>query len=179
MDVGTEKLVHTIEYEGINFEVVERPDVLWAGCVEYANNNTDEPDIFATLNRFRGLVEHTPVNDKINPDWWASISINYSTSDKTCGIMFANETYSSEQDEQYDLFTQPGGLWLRVRNDKNAAVALLGKENAEAWEYFAGEDAPLQKAARENGYLPSPDVHVQIEYYGHDTIYAYMPIIKL
>lgn len=98
--------------------------------------------------------------------------------------MFANETYSREQDKRFDLFTQPGGLWLRVRNGKNTAMALLGREKAEPYEYFAGENAPLQSAARENGYLQNPDVHVQIEYHCHSEYntpphanFAYIPVI--
>ena len=71
----------------------------------------------------------------MNPDWSAALSINYCV-DKPCGIMFAQETYSDKQDERYDLFTQPGGLWLRIRNDRNAA-ALLGKESAEVHENIA------------------------------------------
>ena len=34
-----EKHVQTITYQSIDFEVVERPDVLWVGCVDYAENN--------------------------------------------------------------------------------------------------------------------------------------------
>jgi len=182
---SVEKLVQTITYKGVEFEIVERPDVLWAGSVDYATNNTDESDIDATLKRFQSLVEPSPIIEKINPDWSASISINYTCNDKPCGIMFANETYSDKQDERYDLFTQPGGLWLRIRNDKNASVLLLGKDDSAPYEYFAGAQV-LQNAAKENGYMQNPDIHIQIEYHCHaeygtppHTNYAYIPIIKI
>ena len=186
---SVEKLVQTITYKNVEFEVVKRPDVLWVGCVDYATNNKDESDIGVTLKRYQELVKTSPINEKINSDWGAALSINYSCDDKPNGIMFANETYSNKQDEQYDLFTQPGGLWLRIRNDNNASVQLLGKDASEPWEYFAGEQAPLQSAAKENGYMPNPDVHIQIEYHCHTVIsveydtpphtnYAYIPIIK-
>jgi len=123
-----EKLVQTITYKRVELEVVERPDVLWVGCVDFADNNENESDIPATLERFKGLVNNGAViKDKINPDWGAALSINYCYDDKPCGVMFANEAYSAEQDERFDLFTQPGGLWLRVGNDGNAAMLLLGK----------------------------------------------------
>lgn len=182
--MSIEKLIETITYKCVEFEVVERSDVLWVGCVDYADNNTDESDISATLKRFQGLVENPGIKDKINPDWSAALSINYTCGDKPCGIMFANETYSENQDERFDLFTQPGGLWLRIRNDKNAATLLLGKENAEPYEYFAGSQI-LQNAAKENGYMQNPDVHIQVEYHCHaeyntppHTNYAYIPIIQ-
>jgi hypothetical protein len=179
-----EKLVQTITYKGVELEVVERPDVIWVGCVDYANNNNGESDIGATLKRYREELIDITKQDLINPDWSAALSINYNCSSKPCGIMFAQETYSEKQNERYDLFTQPGGLWLRIRNDKIAA-ALLGKENAEPYEYFA-EAQVLQNVARENGYMQNPDIPVQVEYHCHfeystppHTNYAYIPIRRL
>lgn len=177
-----EKLVETFLYNGVEFEVVERPEVLWVGCVDYASNNTDESDIGATLERYQKFVE-IPKKELINPDWSAALSINYGV-DKPCGIMFAQETYSDKQDERYDLFTQPGGLWLRIRNDRNAA-ALLGKESAEVDEYFSDERKILRTAAESNHYQQNFGVCVEVEYHCHaeystppHTAYAYIPIIK-
>ena len=190
-----EKLVQIITYKGVEFEVVERPDVLWVGSVGYANNNTDEPDNGPTLKRFQGLInEGVVICDKINPDWSAALSINYTCKDKPCGIMFGNESYSEKQDERFDLFTQPGGLWLRVRNDEDAAARFFDYDKSKPfnpWEYgpyryFAGENAPMQSAAKEKGYIENPDVHIQIEYHCHaeygtppHTNYAYIPIIRI
>lgn len=179
-----EKLIQIITYKGVEFEIVERPDVMWVGCIDYAKNNTDESDVAATLKRFQEMKDIAK-KELVNPDWSAALSINYTCGSKPCGLMFANETYSDEQDSRFDLFIQPGGLWLRVYNDQNAAELLLDKEKAEPYEYFAGSQAPLQSAARENGYLPNPEVHVQVEYSCHaeystppHTNYAYIPIIR-
>ena len=176
-----EKFIQTLSYKGAEFELVRRTDVIWVGCVDYAKNNTDESDIGATLKRFQGLVEPTPIREKINPDWSASLSINYTRNDKPCGIMFANESYSDNQDERYDILTQPGGLWLRVKGDAENAKALLGKENADLYEFFEA----LRYAAKENGYIQNPDVHVEVEYHCHaeyktppHTCYAYIPVIE-
>ena len=179
-----EKLICIITYKGVELEVVERPDVIWVGCVDYAENNNDEPDISATLKRYREELIDIPKKELINPDWSASLSINYNRKDKPCGIMFAQETYTANQDSRYDLFTQPGGLWLRIRNDKSAA-ALLGKEKAAPYEYFADAQI-MQNAANENGYVQNPDVHVQVEYHCHaeystppHTNFAYIPIVNM
>ena len=188
-----EKLVQSITYKGVEFEVVERPDVLWVGSVGYAENNTGEPDNKPTLKRFQELCRVSDIKDCINPDWSAALSINYDCRDKPCGIMFGNEVYSDKQDERFDLFTQPGGLWLRVRNDEAGAARFFGYERSKPfnpreygpYRYFAGADAPLQSAARENGYIQNPDVHIQVEYHCHaeygappHTSYAYIPVIK-
>lgn len=168
----------------MELEAVERPNVIWVGCVDYADNNTGESDIGATLNRYRKELIDVAKRELINPDWSAALSINYKHSDMPCGLMFAQETYTDKQDERYDLFIQPGGLWLRIRNNKDSA-ALLGKEKAETYEYFA-EAQILQNAAMENGYTQNPEIHVEVEYHCHaeyntpsHTNYAYIPIISL
>lgn len=173
-----EKLVKTITYKGVEFEVVERTDVLWVGCVDYASNNTDESDIGATNKRYREELINVTKQDLINPDYSAALSINYGCNDKPCGIMFAQETYSDKQDERYDLFTQPGGLWIRTKESEATDTALLGRKNHGLWEYFGA----LGDAARENGYKENSEIQVAIEYYCHSGPgyhYAYLPIIKL
>ena len=181
-----EKHIQTITYKNIGFEIVERPDVFWVGCVNYAQNNSDESDIGSTLKRYREELIDVPKLNLIIPDWSASISINYTNENKPCGIMFAQETYSDKQDGRYDLLAQPGGLWLRLRNDEKTAETLLNKEKAEPWEFFAGEQAPLQSAAKENGYKQNPDIHIQIEYHCHaeyntppHTNFACIPIYRI
>ena len=176
-----EEPVETLYYSGVGFELVRRADVIWTGCVDYAANNTDESDIGATLERFQRLVECVPMREKINPDWSAAISINYNCPDRPNGLMFANETFTTDQDERYETFTQPGGLWLRVRGDGVNAAALLGRERAELYEFFA----PLQDAAKANGYIQSPDIHAEIEYHCHaeysnppHTCYAYIAVVR-
>ena len=96
--------------------------------------------------------------------------------------MFGQETFSEKQDKRYDIVTQPGGLWLRLRNDKNASVLLLGKDSSAPYEYYA-EAQVMQNAAKENGYMLNPDVQIRVEYHCHaeyntppHTNYAYIPI---
>jgi len=188
MEHPVEKPVKSIIYRKVELEIVERPDVLWMGCVDYAANNTDESDICATLERFQGLVkeieEGTPEDPRelMCPDWSAALSINYTCDDMPCGIMFGNEVYSDRQNGGFDLFTQPGGLWLRVRDGRRATHKLLGKKKIEGlFEYFSA----LRAAAGANGYQQNPGVPVQVEYhchaqYGkrHHTSYAYIPITE-
>lgn len=93
-----EKTIQSIIYQGCAIEVVERSDVLWVGCVDYACDNQGESDIGATLRRYREDLIDIPKRELINPDWSASLSINYRRGDKPRGIMFAQETYVGAQD---------------------------------------------------------------------------------
>jgi hypothetical protein len=179
--MNIEKLIEIITYKGMEFEIVERTDVLWVGSVDYSNNNTDESNIDATLKRFQELVGETEIKEKINPDWSAALSINYTRSDKPCGIMFANESYSSEQDERFEQLTQPDGLWLRIAANEDKDAILFGRKSHGLFEYF-GE---LRNAAKENGYIQNPEVNIEIEYhchaeYGepHPKSYAYISIAR-
>ena len=179
-----EKLVKIITHKKIEFEIVQRPDVLWVGCVDYAGNNTDESDIQSTLERFQGLVGEVSNEERqlMRPDWSAALSINYCRGDKPCGILFGNETWSDKQDGRFDVFTQPGGLWLRVRDSKRAARRLLGKRKLDGtYEYFTA----LRAAAQANGYMQNPEVFVEIEYHCHaeygkknHTNVAYIAVIE-
>ena len=178
----TEKLVETFAYNGVTFEIVERPDVLWVGCLDYASKNGEESDSDKTLSRYQKYLDIVK-RDLMNPDWSASLWVNYGSADKPHGQMFAQETYSANQDERYEVFTQPSGLWLRVRRSKETSLALFGNESIDAWDYFTSN--AMQKAAEENGYKANPDVHVRIGYDCHaeystppHTCYAYMPVIE-
>lgn len=175
-----DKIVKSVVYNGISYDIVERPDVLWVGCLDYAPSNHDEADSEATLNRYRNLLS-VEKHELVNPAWSAAIWINYGSVDKPCGLMFAQETYSDKQDDRYEVLKQPAGLWLRLHRSKETSLALFGYESIDAWDYFScGE---MSKAVEANGYTVNPNVSLRIGYncheeYGtpHYACYAYLPI---
>ena len=178
---SAERFVETINFNGVAFEVVERPDILWVGCIDYVKNDESEPDAGSLLARYQEYLDITK-RELINPDWSASIWVNYGCAGKPRGQMFAQETYSASQDERYDVFTQPGGLWLRVRRSKEASLALFGNESIDAWDYFVS--GVMQRAALKYGYRENPNVYVRIGYDCHaeyttppHTCYAYIPLL--
>lgn len=177
-----DKPIQTICYKGVEFELVERPDVLWVGCLDYAANNQDESDSNITLERFQKLLD-VEKKELMNPDWSAAIWVNYGCEDKPCGLMFAQETFSEKQDNRYELLTQPGGIWLRVRRSRKISLILFGKESIDGWDYFAcGE---MKKAIEENGYIVNQNTPFRVAYDCHaeystppHTCYAYLPVCK-
>ena len=182
LDHPLEKLVQAITYRGVEFEVVSRPDVLWVGFVDCSEENYDAADVGAILKRYQEELSGVTKNDLVNPNYSGVLSVNFGISDKPCSWVFAQEAYSRKHDDQYDFFTQPGGLWLRMQNNTDSA-ALLGKKTAEPWEYFA--EGILQNAANANGYMQNPDVNIQMEYHNHAECaaplhanYAYIPVVR-
>lgn len=170
-----EKLVQTIIFKGVKFEMIERPEVIWVGCVDYADNNTDESDIGATLKRYREELINVSKQELINPDCSAALSFHYNCTDKPCGIMFAQETYSDKQDERYDLYKMPASLFVRMQQSTEAEK-LLGREIQGVWELFG---IIKEQMMPEYGYKFN-DAVPEIEYYNNKngTGYAYVPIVK-
>ena len=175
-----ERTVEMIEHEGVVFEVVERPDVVWVGTLAYADNLTDEADPDALLERYQMLIPLAPKEALVCPDWSAAISLNY-----TCngtlprGTMFAQETYDANtQDMRHDLYTLLGGLYMRVYVDGSAAK-LIGKESCAACELF---DVMRQRILPTHGYMRDDEARTaEVEYRCHadNMWYAYIPIKKI
>jgi len=53
-ELKNDKLVETIIFNGAVFEVMERPEVLWGGTLEYETETVKHPDMVA-LRRFQEL----------------------------------------------------------------------------------------------------------------------------
>ena len=183
VDTQHERIVETIPLNGAVFDVVERPETLWVGTISYAKNNRDDPNFKGCLKRFQKLCAIAPKEDLINPDWDADISFNFikRTGNAPKGVMYGLETYSAaKQDKRYDLYTQPSGLYMRIRNDERAA-ALFGREKCANYmliDYITGTAAP------QNGYQLRSDIDLSVEYHsgnhdGNDKWYIYVAVEKV
>lgn len=178
-----DKIVTSFVHNGIGYDVVERPDVLWVGCLDYAPSDHDEVDSDATLDRFRSLLG-VEKRELVDPAWSAAIWVNYGRVDKPRGLMFAQETYSGNQDAGYEVLKQPAGTWLRLRRSRETSFALFGSESMDAWDYFSCGEMP--KAAEANGYIVDPGASLWIGYNCHEeystppySCYAYLPIVHI
>lgn len=171
-----EKLIKVITHNGVNFELVERPEVTWVGKVAYAPNLTDEPDIGKLLKEYQELVG-IEKKELINPEWDAAICIDYWRNGATPrGMMFGTESYTEEQAECYDVYKMPPSLFIRVLNN-TVAAKLLGKEQCENWELF---EFMKNTILPENSYKFNDNGAQEIEYhhYHSGTFYAYIPVVK-
>ena len=173
-----EQCVDTFALGEAVFEIIERPDVLWVGTWVWAAGNDDEPDGDALLKRYQSLIGPVPKQALLNPDWSAGISINYHNGRKVPkGLMFAQETDSAQQDGRYDLFTQPAGLYVRMRKDDRRVKKLLGKRSYEMEDLYA----LMEDAAARHGYRRAEDNPIGIYYHDHangTAEYAYISVEK-
>lgn len=175
MVMKNEKLINVVTHDGVNFEIVERQEVIWVGKVSYAPNLTDEPEIGKLLKEYQQLI---PIEKKelINPEWDAAISIDYwQDGSAPRGMMFGMETYTEEQPECYDIFKMPPSLFMRIQNTEDAA-RLLGKDKCENWELFVFMKNTVMPL---HNYKFNENGAQEVEYYHHKsgTCYAYVPVI--
>lgn len=176
MIIKNEKLIEVVKYDNVNFEIVERPEVLWVGKVANAQNLTDEPNISKLLKEYQKLIS-TEKKELINQEWDAAISIDYwRNGDTPRGMMFGAETYTQEQSDCYDVFKMPSSLFMRVLNNTDAA-RLLEKDKCENWELFV---FMKKTVIPEHGYKFNENGAQEYEYqhYKSGTFYAYIPVIK-
>lgn len=174
-ELKNDKLVETIEIGSAIFEVMERPEVIWVGTLEQQYDTEIERLAHNALLRFQELGPQAPKVDRINPDWVADITFNIHCNSATrpYGVMYGQETYSSEsQDERYNIFTQPAGLYMRVQNNENAA-ALFDKEQCENHELIGYIRSVV---ASQNGYKIPDELDLTLEYHNNDVHFVYVAV---
>ena len=173
----SEALVGSFTVRKAVFELHDRPEVLWVGTLAWAADNDSEPDTDALLKKFQALCGPAPKLERMHPDWSAGISINYNLGGKAPrGMLFAQETWSAQQDGRYDMYTQPAGLYLRLRLDKHAEK-LMGKKHYRDADMYG----LLEKTAKRYGYRRARGNPIEIFYHDHEhhtAKYAVIPVEK-
>lgn len=158
-----EKVIETLNYNGINVDIVEWTDTIWCGKVGYAVNNTDEPNVDEIMTNYKRL-SRSKANGKFNPVRDGCISVNYLSSERPNGVMFGEMVRTNEQSDGFDILYIPTAIYMRILICDETANAL----NKEPWH---GGIPPYSwiydLLAPHFGYKPGSDILPIIEYYGH------------
>lgn len=185
---AVETLIETIKYQGLDFEIIERPDVFWVGSMGFheENKNADPSQLIDKIHPlwdeyFREEIMNDKVIEPVNPTANGVLTFNMKHNDLPNGMMIGHETYSSAQNPKYNLYAQPAGLYIRLKID-NISAKLIGKEKCEAYELYG----VMKNIAKQNGYEEYyPIVNgislMDVEYHdgAPESIYAYIPIRKI
>ena len=164
-----EKLIAEYKCGAYTFELVDCPEILWCGVLGYAPNLTDEPDIDGLLARYQKLCD-IEKNGRCMEDWSGCISINYMRSDLPCGMMFMQQVDTDTQSDEYDLYKTPAAQYFRLACTPEIARAAFDKDECGVWELFG----VIKDFMSEVGYEFN-DRASEIEMYGPDAAYAYVP----
>lgn len=168
-----EKLIAEYKRGAYTFELVDCPEILWCGVLGYAPNLTDEPDIDGLLARYQKLCD-IEKNGRRMEDWSGCISINYMRSDLPCGMMFMQQVDTDVQSDEYDLYKTPATQYFRLACTPETARAAFDKDECGVWELFG----VIKDFMSEVGYEFN-DFAGEIEMYGPDSAYAYVPCRRI
>ena len=125
--ISIDKIVETYDIGGATIELIDRPEIIFAGAIGFASKIGEEPDIDYIAQRMHHYDENHAqfqnpitrmIENKTEPVFDICISIDYWRG-KTArwGMMFAHEVSTKKQPWGVDIFTLPAGLYLRVLND--------------------------------------------------------------
>jgi len=172
-----EKIIETITHNGAIFEIVERPETVFAGKAYYAASKdgfqTDDEEMNKALDNvlsprpFAGAIQAAV----ISVDFWKH-------NPEQIGLIFAKETETKSQPEGVDVFVMPASLFIRCYTDADAA-RLLKKETCAPWELFA---FIRHEVMPKHGLAMADNGAQEIEYYDNaerSRGYAYIPVARI
>ena len=178
-----EKIVETLDYNGITVEIVEWKETIWCGKIEYAINNTDEPNVEKMSEDYFSLTSHAKPVDNLEDGWSVCISANYLSGERPNGVMYASLVASDKQPDGFDIYKVPTGKYARISMSEETAKK-LGHEpwngGIPPFEWIGKEIAP------KIGYKYGDDKLPIYEYYGYwnndkkgfEFHYLYVPVEK-
>lgn len=174
-------IVETVNVGGACFEIVERPETVFAGRIIYAK---DFPDIDSFYSAIDSLAEEdkqaafNKLNGVVLPICDVNLSVNFWLSAKQRAFGFVREVVTEEQPEGVDVYKMPASLFIRAYTDKQTSQ-LISKEQCEIWELFAyirDYFMPAHNFAMAQNGAQELEVFDTSE---HKSGYAYIPIIRI
>ncbi|MDE7304163.1 MAG: helix-turn-helix domain-containing protein [Oscillospiraceae bacterium] len=175
---GGEKVVDTVKVGGAVFEIVEKPETVFAGKMLYAKDFSDISAFNSAIDGFAADGEDSVydlLTDAVLPVYDIHLSVNFWLSEKKRAYGFVREVSNDSQPEGVDVYKMPASLYIRAYTDKSAAQ-LLAKEQCEIWELFSYIRDYFMPA---HGFKMADNGAQELEVFDtseHRTGYAYMPV---
>lgn len=175
---GGEKVVDTVKIGGAVFEIVEKPETVFAGKMFYAKDFSDISAFNSAVDAFAADGEdsaYDSLTDAVLPISDIHLSVNFWLSEKERAYGFVREVSDENQPEGVDIYKMPASLYIRAYTD-NSAAQLLSKEQCEIWELFAYIRDYFMPA---HGFKMADNGAQEMEVFDtseHSTGYAYMPV---
>lgn len=175
---GGEKVVDTVKIGGAVFEIVEKPETVFAGKMFYAKDFSDISAFNSAVDAFAADGEdsaYDSLTDAVLPISDIHLSVNFWLSEKERAYGFVREVSDENQPEDVDIYKMPASLYIRAYTDKSAAQ-LLSKEQCEIWELFAYIRDYFMPA---HGFKMADNGAQELEVFDtfeHSKGYAYMPV---
>lgn len=173
-----EKIVETITTGGARFEIVEKPEAVFAGKMIYARDFSAIDGFHSAIDAFseeeKQAVFHQ-LKEPALPIYDVNLSVNFWLDEKRRAYGFVREVATEEQPEGVDIYKNPASLYIRAYTDKDTS-RLVCKEQCEIWELFAYIRDFFMPA---HGFKMARNGAQELEVFDtseHRSGYAYMPI---
>lgn len=176
-----EKIVEIIMIDEARFEVVEKPETIFAGKIIYARD-------FPNAESFNSALDSVSEDDKqdvfgklkenVLPIYDVTLSVNFWLDEKQRAYGFVREVMTEDQPEGVDVYKMPASLFIRAYTDKKTSQ-LISKEQCEIWELFSYIRDYLMPA---RGFKMAQNGAQELEVFDtfeHKCGYAYMPVVRI
>lgn len=176
-----EKVVETITICGARFEIVEKPETIFAGKIIYAKD-------FANADSFNSAIDSVTESEKQSvfdklaepalPLYDVNMSVNFWLSVKKRAYGFVREVLTNEQPMGVEVYKMPASMYIRAYTDKWTAQ-LISKEQCEIWELFAYIRDYFMPA---HGFRMAENGAQELEVFDtfeHKSGHAYMPVVRV
>lgn len=176
-----EKIVEIIMIGEARFEVVEKPETIFAGKIIYARD-------FPNAESFNSALDSVSEDDKqdvfsklkenVLPIYDVTLSVNFWLDEKQRAYGFVREVMTEDQPEGVDVYKMPASLFIRAYTDKKTSQ-LISKEQCEIWELFSYIRDYLMPA---HGFKMAQNGAQELEVFDtfeHKCGYAYMPVVRI
>ena len=124
---GGEKVVDTVKVGGAVFEIVEKPETVFAGKMLYAKDFSDISAFNSAIDAFAADGEDTAydlLTDAVLPVYDIHLSVNFWLSEKKRAYGFVREVSNENQPDGVDVYRMPASLYIRAYTDSSAAQLL-------------------------------------------------------
>lgn len=119
-----EKIIETVEIDGVEFTIVEKTKTFYAGAYFVAPECNSEPDIDACGQWFEKNKDK--IIDIVNQDCRICHSINYTTNERPCAILYGYETSNSNQSKGIHVMEAAPTILIKAKST-DAAWSLTKK----------------------------------------------------
>lgn len=178
---NSEKIVETVMIGEARFDIVKKPETIFAGKIIYAKD-------FPNADSFNSSIDSIPEDDKqavfsklkesILPIYDVNLSVNFWLDEKQRAFGFVREVMTEEQPDGVEVYKMPASLFIRAYTDKETAH-LISKKQCETWELFAYIRNYFMPA---HGFITAQNGAQELEVFDtfeHKSGYVYMPVEKI
>ncbi len=178
---NAEKIVDMIMINGARFEIVEKPETIFAGKMIYAKDFQSE-DSFNTaidaLSEEEKQTAFSKLKETVLPIYDVNLSVNFWRDMSQRAYGFVREVTTEEQPDGVEVYRMPASLYIRAYTNKETSQ-LVCKEHCEIWELFAYIRDYFMPA---HGFGMAQNGAQELEVFDtleHKSGYAYMPVVRI